>query len=698
MSRAADSHQGESVPLFRGILGRMMLAGVLPTIVVISCMLLLEVKHEYDALQEASLNELQARVDLLAETIQDVNNSARESVLAMADAQSAGMIDHGQMSVDFSRSILERDAEITAAFMAFEPGVHSDDAMEMLPPEAISNSNRLAPYWFIDPDYGDTIRLQVTPEMDTGDYYAVPRERWNASGERSMSYSEPYLNDGRLQIDMSAPMVVDGRFVGVAGVGRALDDQELQIRSFLSGTDDHAFLISPYGKFIAASVDEYRLDDRDLDGLLKTRSMDDVGYGDLLGPVSSGVQSEVFLGTDPKDGAEYYYASAEIQAGDWKVVVRRSKASVLDPIWDYLMESIALGLAGIIIVTILLVALAVAVSRRVRVAVDRARLVAIGDLRPTEGLTTSTDETGVLLRVMEGMRDRLRGLVGDLVESEGTIEQTAGILANSTRDQVEVAAALDQSTSQISEAVDRIMITSSQLEKTVESVTRTADNMTTLASDGRAGLDGMQAAMTQLESSTEAADRRLSMIQERAAGITGIVSTITAVADQTNLLSVNASIEAEKAGEAGRGFLVVAREIRRLADRSSSATLEIESSVREVEQAIGEGVQDLGRFADEVRRIVLDAKTVSEAMGAIIEQVTASTRGFHVLSEGVASQTQGAQAIAGTMGGLQDGMERTRRTTDSLVTASTDLEKAIETLGSIVSSFEVGRDATDAAD
>ena len=137
MSRAADSHQGESVPLFRGILGRMMLAGVLPTIVVISCMLLLEVKHEYDALQEASLNELQARVDLLAETIQDVNNSARESVLAMADAQSAGMIDHGQMSVDFSRSILERDAEITAAFMAFEPGVHSDDAMEMLPSEAI---------------------------------------------------------------------------------------------------------------------------------------------------------------------------------------------------------------------------------------------------------------------------------------------------------------------------------------------------------------------------------------------------------------------------------------------------------------------------------------------------------------------------------------------------------------------------------
>ncbi|MDG2424715.1 MAG: methyl-accepting chemotaxis protein [Phycisphaerales bacterium] len=690
MSSESDINQIAAVPLIRGLLGRMLLVGVLPTILVIGGLLWLETKHEYEALQDASLDQLQARADLLAETIQDVNKSARESVLAMADAQAAGMIRHGQMSVDFSRSILEREAEITAVFMAFEPGVHSPSEIADLPAEALTKSGRLAPYWFIDPDHGDTIRLQQTPQLDTGEYYAIPREQWKASGDGSMSISEPYLNDGRLQIDMSAPMIVEGDFVGIAGVGRALDDQDIQIRSFLSGTDDDAYLISPYGKFIAASVDEYRLDDRDLSGLLKTRSMDDVGYGELLGPVYSGMQEDVFLGTDPHDGHEYFYASADIQTGDWTVVVRRSKASVVDPIWEYLVESITLGVVGIIVIIILLSALAISISRRVRIAVDRASRVAQGDLRASDAESYAGDETGLLLRVMERMSERLRGLVGHLVQSGQAIDQTASVLVSSTNDQADVANSLDQSTRKITDAVDRIMSTSGELEQTVASVSAAADQTSKLASDGKQELQGMQSAMSQLEASTEAADRRLTTIQERAAGITGIISTITSVADQTNLLSVNASIEAEKAGEAGRGFLVVAREIRRLADRSASATLEVESSVREVEQAIGEGVQDLGRFSEEVRRIVVDVKAISEAMSAIIEQVTVSTERFHSLREGVASQTEGAQAIADTMGGLQEGTDRTLRTTDSLVRASGDLERAVDTLGEIVSSFELG--------
>ena len=690
MTKVTDVTTVETVPLLGGILGRMLLAGVLPTILVIVGLLWLETNHEYEALQEASLKQLQARTDLLAETIQDVNQSARESVLAMTDAQSVGMIHHGQMAVDFSRSILEREADITAAFLGFEPNAHSDEEIASLPVEAIAPGDRLAPYWFIDPDFGDTIRLEVTPALDTGGYYTIPKQRWQSSGDHSMSMSEPYLNAGRLQIDMSAPIIVGGHFVGVAGVGRALADQENQLREFLAGTDDEAFLVSPYGKFIAASTDETRLDDRDLSGLLKTRSVEETGYGAILGPVVMGSHEEVFLSPDPLDGEEYFFASADVSTGDWTVIVRRSKASVLDPIWAYLQESILLGVAGIIIIIVLLGGLAITVSRRVRLAVHRASRVAEGDLRASTELATGSDETGVLLRMMERMSERLRGLVGHLVNSGTAIDQAAGVLTNSTNDQVDVATSLGDSTNRICEAVDRIMQTSSELSETVAWVTEAADQTSSLASDGRQELEGMQSAMVQLEGATEAADRRLSTIQERAAGITGIVSTITAVADQTNLLSVNASIEAEKAGEAGRGFLVVAREIRRLADRSASATLEIESSVKDVELAIGEGVRDLGRFSEEVRRIVVDVKAVSEAMGAIIKQVTVSTERFHSLREGVTSQAEGAQAISDSMGGLRQGTDRTMRTTESLVKASGDLEQAVETLGGIVSSFDLG--------
>ena len=282
-------------------------------------------------------------------------------------------------------------------------------------------------------------------------------------------------------------------------------------------------------------------------------------------------------------------------------------------------------------------------------------------------------------------------LVGHLVDSGSAIDKAAGVVSSSTEEQVQVAGSLEQSTSQICDVVDRITSTSEELTRTVASVTEAADQTATLATTGQSELEGMRGAMERLESSTETADRRLVTIKERASGISGIVSTITAVADQTNLLSVNASIEAEKAGDAGRGFLVVAREIRRLADRTASATLEIESSVRDVEVAIGEGVRDLGKFSEEVRRIVMDVARLSQSMGSILEQVAASNERFHELRDGVRSQAQGASEISETMEGLQEGTIRTIRTTESLVKASANLEKAVETLGGIVSSFHLGK-------
>ncbi len=90
--------------------------------------------------------------------------------------------------------------------------------------------------------------------------------------------------------------------------------------------------------------------------------------------------------------------------------------------------------------------------------------------------------------------------------------------------------------------------------------------------------------MQRLADATGSISAKLGVVREKASGINSVVTTITKVADQTNLLSINAAIEAEKAGEAGRGFLVVAREIRRLADQTAVATLDIEQMVRRCKQ------------------------------------------------------------------------------------------------------------------
>ncbi len=108
--------------------------------------------------------------------------------------------------------------------------------------------------------------------------------------------------------------------------------------------------------------------------------------------------------------------------------------------------------------------------------------------------------------------------------------------------------------------------------------------------------------MHHMKEASQSISGRLKTIYEKAENITTVVTTITKIAEQTNLLSLNAAIEAEKAGEYGLGFTVVAREIRRLADQTAVATLDIEQMVKEMQTAVSTGVMEMDKFIAEVEQ------------------------------------------------------------------------------------------------
>ena len=142
-----------------------------------------------------------------------------------------------------------------------------------------------------------------------------------------------------------------------------------------------------------------------------------------------------------------------------------------------------------------------------------------------------------------------------------------------------------------------------------------------------------------------------------------MVTTINRVADQTNLLSLNAAIEAEKAGEYGVGFAVVATEIRRLADQTAVATWDIEQMVKEMQSAVSAGVMGMEKFSEEVRRGVDDVRQVGAQLAHIIEQVDTLIPRFEEVNEGMTSQSQGAQQIRDAIVQLS---ESAQQTADSL--------------------------------
>ena len=153
-----------------------------------------------------------------------------------------------------------------------------------------------------------------------------------------------------------------------------------------------------------------------------------------------------------------------------------------------------------------------------------------------------------------------------------------------------------------------------------------------------------------------------------------VVTTITKVADQTNLLSLNAAIEAEKAGDYGRGFGVVATEIRRLADQTAVATNDIEQMVKEMQSAVAAGVMGMDKFSEEVRQGVQVVQQVSEELSQIIQHVQALAPNFVIVSEGMQSQSLGALQISDALSQLTEVAKQTvesQRQSNSAIENST---------------------------
>jgi methyl-accepting chemotaxis protein WspA len=372
----------------------------------------------------------------------------------------------------------------------------------------------------------------------------------------------------------------------------------------------------------------------------------------------------------------------------WGMNVKQDAAEAFALVNFQRAAIIGLSLVTILGVTIAALAVARTISAPIRTAVDVARQVAGGDLRATVG-TASDDETGALLTAIQTMTNDLRGLIGRIQKSSVALISTATAIQATSSEQQQVIADYGASTSQAVAAVKQISVTSQELVRTMTEVNDMAAHTGEMAAEGRGNLAGMDATMRQLADSTSSFGAKLGAISERAANINLAVTTITKVADQTNLLSINAAIEAEKAGEYGLGFLVVAREIRRLADQTAVASLDIERMVKEMQYAVSAGVMEMDKFSEQVRGGVREIAEISEKLGGIIEAVQGISGRFGQVTEGMKAQSQGAEQIREAMIRLAEGASRTAASLDDFNRATIHLREAVGDLKEEVSRFTV---------
>ena len=305
-------------------------------------------------------------------------------------------------------------------------------------------------------------------------------------------------------------------------------------------------------------------------------------------------------------------------------------------------------------------------------------MVGVAEQTAAGNLTVSVkpqSERDAMGNALATMTEKLALLVGQVHKSGIQVNTSATEIAATAKQQQATANEIAATTVEIGATSREISATSRELVKTMSDVAGVAEQTARLAGSGHTGLSRMQDTMRHIMDAAGSINDKLAVLNEKAGNINQVVTTITKVADQTNLLSLNAAIEAEKAGEYGRGFAVVATEIRRLADQTAVATYDIEQMVKEIQSAVSAGVMGMDKFAEEVRRGGEEVRQVSGQLNQIIEQVQALTPRFETVNEGMQAQASGAQQISEALAQLS---EAAQQTVESLRQSSQSIEQLNE--------------------
>lgn len=299
------------------------------------------------------------------------------------------------------------------------------------------------------------------------------------------------------------------------------------------------------------------------------------------------------------------------------------------------------------------------------------------------------DEFGAVEAGFNDMMTELTGLVSQAQRSSVQVTTSVTEIAATSKQQQATATETAATTTEIGATSREIAATSRDLVRTMTEVTSAADQASNLAGSGQQGLARMEETMHSVMGAADLVNAKLAILNEKAGNINQVVVTIVKVADQTNLLSLNAAIEAEKAGEYGRGFAVVATEVRRLADQTAVATYDIEQMVREIQSAVSAGVMGMDKFSEEVRRGMSEVTQVGEQLSQIIYQVQALAPRVLMVNEGMQAQATGAEQINQALVQLGDASSQTVESLRQASFAIDELSQVAVGLRGGVSRFKV---------
>ena len=341
---------------------------------------------------------------------------------------------------------------------------------------------------------------------------------------------------------------------------------------------------------------------------------------------------------------------------------------------------IAILLAAIIAGAAISLLLAQKLTTPLKQAIASAQRIAAGDLTGRI-VVTEKDETGDLLTSLIGMQDSLRQMIGGMTRDSAALAELSNILSDSsasftkgTTEQHDAAASMAAA---IEEMTVSIGVVSDNSRETDSSMRESAS----LSNEGRTALSRVENAMKKISDSVHESAQVIAALEKDSEKISTIVNVIKDIAGQTNLLALNAAIEAARAGEQGRGFAVVADEVRKLAERTTLSTQEIGEMVLSIQNSTGSAVTSMSAGIETVEeggRLASDAGSalvqVAEKAGQVASMVTE-------ISSALSEQSSASQQIA-------THVERISQMAEQNTAASKEIDQSAQRMKDLASDMQ----------
>ncbi len=307
------------------------------------------------------------------------------------------------------------------------------------------------------------------------------------------------------------------------------------------------------------------------------------------------------------------------------------------------------------------------------------------------------DEVSTLMRQINQMIEDLTALVREIYATGNALAEVAHSVSTSAEEMSAGASSQAQQTMEVATAIEEMTQTIAASSKSAHEANRMAQRASDLAASGeeifRKTTEGMHRIATIVKDSTQ----KVTALGDSSAQIGEIIQVISSIADQTNLLALNAAIEAARAGEQGRGFAVVADEVRKLAERTTSATKEIEQMIIRIQQNTKEVVDSMTKGNAEVEAGLKLADEASHAFGEILQAIDQMVLMINQIASASEQQSATSSQISQSVEEISSVANEVSRATSELAATANVLNQHVQQMRQLIERFRFRREGAAAS-